>query len=431
MKTLHTAWSILCLLVLMSLPLSAQQAERVYTPELIPNVQLADSTRLVSDPAGYLTSQQTEELDASLRDIRHRYGVEYVIVLVPSIGERDIEGFSTELFRLWGLGAKKDNNGLLLLVAMEQNQMRFEVGYGLEGDLTDATASQIWRRDMVPHFRSGDYAEGLRAGVASVADVLEESQWRSDGSRPTSRRESESDGWMLLKLFFLFGFGVSLISMSILHSSVKQIRTPLVARQRLPALRSQISSTLWMLLFLCLPMALVALVWRRWALRRLERLSRLCPSCHEEAMMATETGQQLQPYLTPYQRIEQRLGSVRFVLYKCSSCQHGEVVASPVASSPYKPCPVCNSRALQRTGQRRLRTPQGYIVLRTDYLCLSCDHTIHQDQRDDDDGLMQAAAIGTILGIGRSMTRGGFGGGFGGGGFGGGSSGGGGFTGRW
>ncbi len=226
MKTLHTAWSILCLLVLMSLPLSAQQAERVYTPELIPNVQLADSTRLVSDPAGYLTSQQTEELDASLRDIRHRYGVEYVIVLVPSIGERDIEGFSTELFRLWGLGAKKDNNGLLLLVAMEQNQMRFEVGYGLEGDLTDATASQIWRRDMVPHFRSGDYAERLRAGVASVADVLEERQWRSDGSRPTSRRESESDGSMLLKHFFLFGFGVSLITMSILHSSVKQIRHP-------------------------------------------------------------------------------------------------------------------------------------------------------------------------------------------------------------
>lgn len=431
MKTLLRAWSILCLLVLVSLSLSAQQAERVYTPQSIPNVQLSDSTRLVSDPTGYLSPEVEAQLNASLRNIRHRYGVEYVIVLVPSIGDRDIEGFSTELFRLWGLGSKQSNNGLLLIVAMEQNLMRFEVGYGLEGDLTDATTSKIWRRDMLPFFRSDDYARGLMAGVESVEKVLQESQWRADGSSPRHGAEDDLDGWMLLKLLLLFGFGVSLISVSILYSSVSQIRTPEVARERLPALSLQFGNTILMLLVLCLPMGIILLLCRPWALKRIKRLATLCPNCQAEAMAITQEGEQVASYLTPYQRIEQQLGSVHFTLCKCANCQHGEVVATPVATTSYKHCTVCGSRAVQRIGQRHLRTPQGYVVVRTEYRCLCCDHTSHQDQRDNDDELMQAAAIGTILGLGRAMGRGGFGGGFGGGGFGGGSSGGGGFTGRW
>lgn len=431
MKTLLRAWSILCLLVLTSLSLPAQQAERIYTPESIPNVQLSDSTRLVSDPADYLTPEVEAQLNASLRNIRHRYGVEYVIVLVPSIGDRDIEFFSTELFRLWGLGEKHSNNGLLLLVAIEQNLMRFEVGYGLEGDLTDATVSKIWRRDMLPYFSSEDYARGLAVGVEAVGRVLEDSQWRTDG---TSRRpQSSVEGFDLLKLFLLFGFGVSLISVSILYSSIKQVRTPEVARERLPALSSQFSNTILMLIFLCLPMGIILLLCRPWVLKRIKRLAALCPHCHAEAMAMAQEGEQVTPYLTPYQRIEQRIGSVRFALCKCASCQHGEVVATPVASTPYTRCTVCGSRAVQRVGQQRLRTPRGYIIVRTEHRCLCCDHTSHQDRRDNDDELMQAAAIGTILGLGRAMGRGGGfgGGGFGGGSFGGGSSGGGGFTGRW
>lgn len=431
MKTLRQVWSLLCLLVLASWSLSAQQTERVYTPERIPNVQLSDSTRLVSDPAGYLSHGVETQINASLRDIRHRYGVEYVVVLVPSIGDRDIEGFSTELFRLWGLGSKSSNNGLLLLVAMEQNLMRFEVGYGLEGDLTDATTSKIWRRDMLPHFRSGDYSQGLIAGIASVSRVLEESQWRGDGSAPSRRADDAFRGSMLLKFLLLFGFGISLISMSILYSSVSQVRTPEVARQRLPALQMQFSNTIVMLLFLCLPMAVIVLLWRGRALKRVKRLATLCPSCSQGEMQLSGAGEDLIPYLTPYQRIEQRIGSVSFARYKCGSCQHGEVVATPVPSTTYKLCTVCGSRAVQRIGQRRLRSPQGHIVVRTEYRCLCCDHTSHEDRMDHDDELMRAAAIGTILGLGRSMGRGGFGGSFGGGGFGGGSSGGGGFTGRW
>ena len=158
----------LLLLALISLfPLGLWAEGKVYTPELVPNVFTTDSTRLLSDPESYISAEGRERIDAALYEIRRTTGVEFATVILPSIGERDIESFSTDLFRLWGLGSKTRNDGLLLLVVMDQRKVRFETGYGMEGILTDVRASRIQRQYIIPLMREGDYDAGRHVAKGS------------------------------------------------------------------------------------------------------------------------------------------------------------------------------------------------------------------------------------------------------------------------
>ena len=164
----------LLLLAFISLfPLGLWAEGKVYTPELVPNVFTTDSTRLLSDPEGYISAEGRERIDAALYEIRRTTGVEFATVILPSIGERDIESFSTDLFRLWGLGSKTRNDGLLLLVVMDQRKVRFETGYGMEGILTDVRASRIQRQYIIPLMREGDYDGAIYNGVVAVGKVLQ------------------------------------------------------------------------------------------------------------------------------------------------------------------------------------------------------------------------------------------------------------------
>ena len=130
-------------------PLALWGEGKAYTPELVPKVFATDSTRLFSDPEGYVSPEGRERIDAALYELRRTTGIEFVTVILPSIGERDIESFSTDLFRLWGIGSKTRNDGLLLLIVMDQRKVRFETGYGLEGILPDVLASRIQRQEIL------------------------------------------------------------------------------------------------------------------------------------------------------------------------------------------------------------------------------------------------------------------------------------------
>ena len=146
-------------------PLALWGEGKAYTPELVPKVFATDSTRLFSDPEGYVSPEGRERIDAALYELRRRNGVEFATVILPSIGERDIESFSTDLFRLWGIGSKTRNDGLLLLIVMDQRKVRFETGYGLEGILPDVLASRIQRQEILPRMRQGDYEGAIYNGV--------------------------------------------------------------------------------------------------------------------------------------------------------------------------------------------------------------------------------------------------------------------------
>src|SRR5690606_20104641 len=108
-----------------------------------------------------------------------------------------IEEYANRLFRAWGLGQKDKNNGVLLLVAPNEREVRIEVGYGLEGTLTDALSSRIIHEIMLPAFRSSDMPGGVEAGTLAILKVL------GGGVLPGAQPAGE-DSWEPLIVFGLF-----------------------------------------------------------------------------------------------------------------------------------------------------------------------------------------------------------------------------------
>ncbi|TIX08499.1 MAG: YgcG family protein, partial [Mesorhizobium sp.] len=96
-----------------------------------------------------------------------------VVATIPSLDGEEIEPYANRLFRFWKLGQAKENNGVLLLVAPNDRRMRIEVGYGLEGTLTDLHTKLIIENDMVPAFRAGDFSGGISKAVDDMIMVLE------------------------------------------------------------------------------------------------------------------------------------------------------------------------------------------------------------------------------------------------------------------
>lgn len=135
-----------------------------------------DPPRLVVDNAGMLSADQRAALEQQLVALDDSSSNQIAIVTLHSIGDNDIEDYANALFRKWGIGDKKNNNGVLVLIVDSSNiagykngQIKIEVGYGLEGAITDMMSSQIIRNEMAPAFRNGDYYTGIVNAVNALS----------------------------------------------------------------------------------------------------------------------------------------------------------------------------------------------------------------------------------------------------------------------
>lgn len=178
----------------------------------VPNVRLTDVRRYVSDPTSILSPAATDTINAILGRLEKSTGIETAVVMLPSIGENDIFDFSTSLFRKWGIGKKKSNNGLLILFVMDQHKVRFATGYGIEGTMTDAMSKRIQMQYMAPAFKRSDWNKGMVDGVRATAKVL-------DGSMEPEAADSDTDTSDLL---FSIGIIVGVILLAMFVSSIKQ-----------------------------------------------------------------------------------------------------------------------------------------------------------------------------------------------------------------
>lgn len=147
-------------------------------------------TGRVVDEAHILPASAVADLESKLADLESRSGIQLVVATVSSLDGQEIEPYANELFRTWKLGDKTKNNGVLLLVAPNQKRVRIEVGYGLEGTLTDALSKVIITNAIAPRFKTGDFAGGITRGVDDIIVVLttDSSEWQQ---RPSLRVDSE------------------------------------------------------------------------------------------------------------------------------------------------------------------------------------------------------------------------------------------------
>ena len=147
-------------------------------------------TGRVVDQADIIGAPVRADLETKLTDLESRSGTQLVVATVKSLEGQEIEPYANELFRAWKLGEKTKNNGVLLLVAPNEKRVRIEVGYGLEGTLTDALSKIIIANAITPRFKTGDFAGGISRGVDDIVTVLttDSSEW---GKRPSLRVDSE------------------------------------------------------------------------------------------------------------------------------------------------------------------------------------------------------------------------------------------------
>jgi len=126
----------------------------------------------VHDDANVLSAQTKAELEAVLKAERDSTSNQIAVLIVSSLEGDDISRYGTEVFEKWKLGQTKKDNGVLFLVSINDKKMRIEVGYGLEGILTDAMSSRIDRNEVAPRFRAGDFDGGVKAAVGAIIQVI-------------------------------------------------------------------------------------------------------------------------------------------------------------------------------------------------------------------------------------------------------------------
>jgi uncharacterized protein len=190
-------WSVAMLLVMLALPLNAAEPK---FPRL---------TGRVVDDAAILSPSTISRLTTMLARHEQTTGQQVVVVTLPSLQGFTIEEFGYQLGRYWGIGQKDKNTGALLIVAPREHKVRIEVGYGLEGELTDAQSSVIIQRDILPEFRRGDFDAGVLAGARSVLTALGGHPGTETAGTPPAVASNTGSVWPIV-LFFVVWLIVAL-----------------------------------------------------------------------------------------------------------------------------------------------------------------------------------------------------------------------------
>jgi len=193
--------SILALLMLLFSCLTSSSALAIEVPVL---------KGRVNDFAGLLSSATISQLDTVLVNLEATDSTQIVVLTIPSLDGDSLEDFSLRVAERWKIGKEKIDNGALLVIARDERKLRIEVGYGLEGVLTDIVSGQIIRNIITPHFRQGNFNQGVIDGVgAMIATVKGEYQ-------PSAARQEQGKGTgtggdlgglitSLVFIFFFFG----------------------------------------------------------------------------------------------------------------------------------------------------------------------------------------------------------------------------------
>ncbi len=166
---------------------------------------------LVSDFAGIISPEWEGRITDLATELERKTGAEIATVTVRSLEGEDLEGFAYKLLVDWGIGKRGENNGVLILVAVEDRKTRIEVGYGLEPILPDGYVGGILDESVLPRFRKGEYGEGIYAGAFAVADRIAKEagieltgEGVVPGVRQVSQRRTSPCGTIGSILFFIF-----------------------------------------------------------------------------------------------------------------------------------------------------------------------------------------------------------------------------------
>ncbi|MEO8314214.1 MAG: TPM domain-containing protein [Pseudomonadota bacterium] len=165
-RRLRRFWPVASTLLLMALALGLPA--QAQAPQPVPKLEAR-----VSDLTGTLTAGQQAEMEQKLAAFEQRKGAQVALLIMPTTAPEAIEQYAIRVFDVWKLGREKSDDGVLLLVALQDRTLKIEVGYGLEGVLPDAIARRIIDDTIKPLFRQGDIFGGVSAGLQQIMKVVD------------------------------------------------------------------------------------------------------------------------------------------------------------------------------------------------------------------------------------------------------------------
>ena len=173
----------------------------LYTALAVFAVNFPALTGRIVDQENIIPAETRSAIEPKLADLEAKSGIQLVVATVTSLEGQEVEPYANELFRSWKLGEKAKNNGVLLLVAPTERRVRIEVGYGLEGTLTDALTKVIITNAITPRFKAGDFSGGISRGVDDIITVLttDASEWQKRPSlRLDNQQTTDPATWLLI-----------------------------------------------------------------------------------------------------------------------------------------------------------------------------------------------------------------------------------------
>lgn len=195
--------SLLLLLQLIFLP---------WAEAKVPAAPAPGSGIYIQDYANVVSAVNEQKILQLGKELEQKTTAQLVVVTIPSLEGQALEEYSLELLRTWGIGRKEKNNGALLLIAINDRQSRFEVGYGLEGTLPDGLTGRIQDQYMLPYFRKGDYSTGIYNGyVMAAATIAKEAgvQLTEPVVKQAHKRQEADDsdsGFNIFTIIIIIGF---------------------------------------------------------------------------------------------------------------------------------------------------------------------------------------------------------------------------------
>jgi uncharacterized protein len=418
---------ILCFFYLLPFLVSAQ----TFTVETVPDPRKINNSH-VSDPSSLLKSSTTDSINQILNTFESKTTAQVAVVMLPSIGEADGFNFAQSLFTKWGIGRKKNDNGLLIVFVEDQHYIRFHTGLALQGILTDIRCKQIQQNYMVPYFKEKKYDEGMLRGIYETSQFLldpEAATEITDIEDDFSARDffylffsivcgvlifmafifeivndkfsSKSNGprlrmswmvWVCLYLIapvslFLFcflndvpilqflGFAAAFILICVAEKFGRTLHQ--AATYDASAVYHFLGSEIqfWKVTSFILPFpALIIFLNFRKRKNDIRFGPRECKNC--SAMLTRQTEANEDKYMKAGQALEEKLGVTDYDVWHCDKCELSETTSFPNYANPqlYEACPSCQFITYQSTKTRTVKraTYEKEGSGERDYKCLNC-----------------------------------------------------------
>ena len=161
----------------------------LFTVSILAQQEIPELKTYATDLTGTLSAQEISSLSSQLQEFDDSTSTQIVFLMIPTLDDYPIEMFAIETAEKNKIGTKENSNGVLFLVSKNDRKMRIEVGYGLEGALPDALAGSIIRKEVAPKFRSGNFREGIVAGLAAIILAT-----KGEYTEKRNRRRNDDDG---------------------------------------------------------------------------------------------------------------------------------------------------------------------------------------------------------------------------------------------